>query len=199
MTQTSNPRKATITRQTKETSIEVALNHDGGADVDVDTGIGFLDHLITSLAHHAGFDLQLKATGDLEIDDHHTAEDCAICLGQALDEALDERNDIVRFGYAYAPLDESLARAVVDLSNRPGAYVTLGLMREKLGELACENITHFFQTLAINGRFTLHLDVLRGENDHHRAESAAKALALALRTAVSRRDDSVNPSTKGGL
>ncbi len=195
----TTPRTATVERTTKETSITVELTLEGRADIEIATGIGFLDHLIQSLAHHAGFDLHLKATGDLEIDDHHTAEDCAICLGQAFDKALGDRSGIARFGHAYAPLDEALARSVVDLATRPGAFVQLNLMRELIGTLATENITHFFQSLAINGRFTLHLDVLRGDNDHHRAEAAAKALALALRQAVSIRSDGSNPSTKGVL
>lgn len=191
-------RVANLTRQTRETDITVALDLDAGPQIDIRTGIGFLDHLLTSLATHARIGLLLTCTGDLHIDDHHSAEDCAIALGQALDQALGERAGLARFGSAYAPLDEALARAVVDLVTRPSASIDLGLKREKLGELSCENIPHVLQTLATSGRFTLHVDVLKGENDHHRAEAAFKALALALRQAISRTGTAIN-STKGVL
>ncbi len=193
------PRSATVTRDTKETRIRVELCLDGHRQIDVRTGIGFLDHMLTALAHHAGFDLVLRCDGDLQIDDHHTAEDCALALGQALDEALGERRGIARFGHAYAPLDESLARAVVDLSGRPHHEIHLGLTREALGGIACENLRHVLQSLAIAARSTLHVDLLRGENDHHRAEAAFKATALALRTAVARTSGDAVPSTKGTL
>jgi imidazoleglycerol-phosphate dehydratase len=192
-------RRAEVTRKTSETAITLALTLEGEGRAEIATGIGFLDHMLTSFARHARLDLTLKCEGDLEIDDHHTVEDCALALGQALDRALGERRGIARFGFAYAPLDEALARAVVDLSGRPCAVVDLGLAREMLGELACENVAHFFASLATTGRMALHLDVLRGANDHHRAEAAFKALALALRQAV--RVDGPNqvPSTKGVL
>ncbi|MBL8760308.1 MAG: imidazoleglycerol-phosphate dehydratase HisB [Phycisphaerae bacterium] len=190
-------RQATIARTTNETSINVSLRLAPG-DISVSTGIGFLDHLLTALATHARLSLELIAKGDLHIDDHHTAEDCAIVLGKALDAALVDRRGIARFGYAYAPLDESLARAVVDLSGRAAAVVSLDLRRPTLGTLACENITHVVQTLAANARAAIHLDVLRGENDHHKAEAAFKALALALRQAISIDGDEI-PSTKGVL
>lgn len=177
-------RTATLSRQTRETDITCSLRLDGIGAAEISTGIGFLDHMLTSLACHACFDLSLLCRGDLSVDDHHTAEDCAIVLGAVLDAALGDRASIVRFGYAYAPLDESLARAVVDLVRRPSANIALGLTRERLGDLSCENIPHFFASLCMNARFTLHLDVLRGENDHHRAEAAFKSLALALRQAV---------------
>ncbi|MCH7814547.1 MAG: imidazoleglycerol-phosphate dehydratase HisB [Planctomycetes bacterium] len=193
------PRRAEITRQTTETNITLALNLDGTGAADVQTGIGFLDHLLTALVRHARFDLNLTCTGDLHIDDHHTAEDCALALGTAIDEALGDRRGIVRFGSAYAPLDESLARAVVDLSGRPFARVQLDLHRDRLGELACENVAHVLSSLATAARATLHVDVLTGENDHHRAEAAFKAVALALRTAVARDGSDTVPSTKGTL
>lgn len=177
-------RAASRNRQTRETAIEAALRLDGAGMAEVETGIGFLDHMLTALACHARIDLVLTCRGDLGVDDHHTAEDCAIVLGSMLDEALGQRQGIRRFGAAYAPLDEALSRVVVDLVRRPSAVVELGLRRERLGGLATENIVHFFRTLAMEGRFTLHVDVLRGENDHHRAEAAFKALALALREAV---------------
>ena len=192
-------RSARILRETAETRVEVELELEGQGAARVATGLGFLDHMLGTLAHHARFDLMLKCRGDLEWDDHHTAEDCALALGQAVDDALGDRAGIQRFGSAYAPLDEALTRTVVDLSGRPHHEVHLGLRREKLGELACENIGHVLRSLAIAGRMTLHVDTLRGENDHHRAESAFKATALALRQAVARTDRSDVPSTKGVL
>ena len=192
------PRNATIERSTRETTISLSLVVDGTGVADVATGIGFLDHLLTALAHHARFDLNLRCVGDLNVDDHHTAEDCALALGSALDQALGDRVGIARFGHAFAPLDEALSRVVVDLVTRPVAVVSLGLTRERLGALACENVPHVLRSLAMAGRFTLHADVLRGENDHHRAESAFKALAIALRGAVAIDGDAIN-STKGAL
>ena len=144
-------------------------------------------------------DIVLVCRGDLVVDDHHTAEDCALALGAAIDKALGERRGFARFGSAYAPLDESLARAVVDISGRPCAVVELGLTRESIGTLACENVTHFFVSLATTLRAAIHVDVLRGGNDHHRAEAAFKALALALRDALARTEDTTVPSTKGVL
>ena len=195
----SQPRRARVERATAETAFTVDLTLDGKGEAAVVTGIGFLDHLLTALARHARFDLAVDGRGDLEIDDHHTVEDCALALGQALDRALGDRAGICRFGSAYAPLDEALARAVVDLSGRPFAAVELGLRRERLGELSTENVPHFLQSLAVAGRLTLHLDLVRGDNDHHRAEAAVKALALALGQAVSRSGFADVPSTKGTL
>ena len=192
-------RSAKISRETKETSIELTLNLDGTGQVEVATGLGFLDHMFTALARHSRFDLSLKCNGDLEVDDHHTVEDCAIAFGEALDEALGERRGITRFGYAYAPLDEALARAVVDLSGRPAPVVNLGLTREMLGEVACENLRHVFISLANRSRASIHVDVLRGDNDHHRVEAAFKALALALKQAVRLDGTEEIPSTKGVL
>ncbi len=192
-------RTASVQRQTKETSIEVVLDIDGQGQTDISTGIGFLDHMLTALAHHARFDLKLHCKGDLEVDDHHTVEDCALSLGSAIDQALGDRTGITRFGHAFAPLDEALARAVVDLSGRPHHEINLGLGREAIGELACENIRHVLQSLAVAARATLHVDVLRGVNDHHKTEAAFKATALALRTAVARTGAAGVPSTKGVL
>ncbi len=193
------PRTATITRRTRETTVEATLMLDGTGTAEITTGIGFLDHLLTALTLHAGFDLSLRATGDLQVDDHHTAEDCALVLGAALDEALGDRRSLTRFGSAYAPLDEALARAVVDFSGRPFARIELSLERERLGALSCENIPHVLRSLATAARMTLHVDVLTGENDHHRAEAAFKAVALALRVAVRRTESGDIPSTKGAL
>jgi len=153
--------------------------------------------MLSALALHAGWDLQLKCQGDLEVDDHHTAEDCALALGQAL-EALSQRENLQRFGMATAPLDEALSRAVVDLATRPWAEIELQLERENLGTLACENLDHFLRSLATAGRFCCHVDVLKGRNDHHKAEAAFKSLALALRQALARSTAAQN-STKGVL
>jgi imidazoleglycerol-phosphate dehydratase len=193
------PRTASVTRATRETSIRVTLDLDGTGKTDVKTGIGFLDHLLDALGRHARFDLALTCEGDLQVDDHHTAEDCALAIGDALDQALGERRGVNRFGWALAPLDEALARAVVDLSGRPLCDVALGLRREGIGGLACENIPHVLRSLATAGRMTLHVDVLKGENDHHRAEAAFKATALALRQAVAASGFDDVPSTKGTL
>lgn len=193
------PRKAEITRTTRETDIRLALSLDGTGEAKIATGIGFLDHMLTTLTKHSRFDLELTCEGDLHIDSHHTTEDCALALGQALDQALGDRRGITRFGYAYAPLDEALSRAVIDLSGRPWPQIDLGLRRERLGELDTEMITHVFQSLAMAGRASIHVDVLRGTNDHHRAESAFKALAIALRQAVLRDGTAEIPSTKGVL
>lgn len=194
-------RTATVTRKTRETSIRVTLDLDGTGKTDVKTGIGFLDHLLDALARHARFDLSLTCEGDLEVDDHHSAEDSALALGEALDRALGERRGVSRFGWALAPLDEALARAVVDISGRPFADVTLDLHRDRqvIGGLACENIPHLLRSLATAARLTLHVDVLKGENDHHKAEAAFKATALALRQAVAPSGFDDVPSTKGTL
>lgn len=191
-------RSATIERKTRETDIRVVLDLDGTGKSEISTGVGFLDHMLDAVARHGRFDIELKCDGDLHVDDHHTAEDCALALGKAFDEALGERRGVRRFGHAYAPLDEALARVVVDLSGRPFHVVEMGLTRESLGGLACENIPHVFQSFAVASRSAIHVDVLRGENDHHRAEAAFKAFALALRTACAVDGDEV-PSTKGVL
>ena len=191
-------RSATVDRNTRETRIHVEVDVDGSGRVDVSTGLPFLDHMLTALALHGRIDLVLKAEGDLHVDDHHTVEDCALTLGEALREALGDRKGVRRFGHAYAPLDEALARAVVDLSGRPWPAVELGFTREKLGDVATENLTHFFESLAMALRANLHVQVLAGKNDHHRAEAAFKATALALRAAFAVDGGDV-PSTKGTL
>ncbi len=192
-------RVAELTRTTKETDISCRLNLDGTGHVEVDTGIGFFDHMLTALGKHARFDLKLTCKGDLHIDDHHSVEDCALILGSSLDQALGERKGIVRFSSAHVPLDEALCRAVVDLSGRPFPVVEMGLTRESLGGLSCENIPHFFESFAMTGRMALHVDVLKGRNDHHRSEASFKAVAVALRQAVVRDGSSDVPSTKGML
>ena len=189
---------ASTNRTTKETAIEIELDLYGQGKTEISTGIGFLDHMLTALAFHSGMNLKLKCDGDIHIDDHHTAEDCALALGNAIDQALGHRSGIKRFGYAYAPLDESLARTVIDLSGRPWPAVNLKLQREMVGTWACENIVHFFQSLAMSLKCSLHVDVIRGDNDHHKAEAAFKSLAKALHQALTRTSGSV-PSTKGVL
>lgn len=191
-------RNAELERNTSETQVSVSLDLDGSGIGEVATGLGFLDHMLTSLSKHSSFDLRLVAKGDVGIDDHHTVEDCAIVLGRALDQALGDRMGIARFGHAYAPLDESLTRAVVDLSGRPWPEVSIGFTRPTIGEVATENLVHFFRSLAMEGRMALHVDTIRGDNDHHKAESAFKALALALRQAVAPGPGGM-PSTKGSL
>jgi imidazoleglycerol-phosphate dehydratase len=190
---------ATVERITTETRVFIELDLAGQGRSEVSTGIGFLDHLLEVFARHGRFDLVVRADGDLVVDDHHTTEDVALALGNALDRALGGRNGITRFGHAIVPLDEALSRVAVDLSGRPFADVNLGLRRESIGSLATENIAHFLRSLATAARMALHADVLKGENDHHRAESAFKATAIALRQAVSASGFADVPSTKGVL
>jgi imidazoleglycerol-phosphate dehydratase len=192
------PRIATRSRTTKETAVRCTLNLDGGGRADVATGVPFFDHLLDALARHGAFDLELHCTGDLAVDDHHSVEDCAIVLGECFAQALGDRVGVRRFGSAYAPLDEALARAVVDLSGRPFACLDMPWRRESIGGLSLENLPHALATMATHARLCLHVDVLRGDNDHHRAEAALKAVALALRAAVERIGNEV-PSTKGVL
>jgi imidazoleglycerol phosphate dehydratase HisB len=191
-------RRSEFNRETTEVTITGHLDLDGTGVSQIKTGLGFLDHMLGAFARHGRFDLELVASGDTEVDDHHTVEDCAIVLGRALDAALGDRNGITRFGYAYAPLDESLTRAVIDLSGRPWPEISIEFTRDAIGEVATENITHFLNSFAVEGRMALHVDLIRGQNDHHKAESAFKALAMALRSAVSQSDGGI-PSTKGTL
>ncbi|WFD28062.1 imidazoleglycerol-phosphate dehydratase [Malassezia nana] len=195
-------RQATLERRTNETDILVFVCLDVHPEhapqrISVNTGIGFLDHMLHALAKHGGFSLELTCKGDLWIDDHHTAEDCAIALGNAFKQALGPIRGVRRFGTGHAPLDESLARAVVDLSSRPYCHTDLQLKREKIGDLSCEMIPHVFHSFATEAGITLHVDVLHGSNDHHKAESAFKATALALKEAITRTGTNDVPSTKG--
>lgn len=192
-------RRVTLNRNTRETRGSITLDLDGTGQSDVQTGIGFLDHMLRSLARHARFDLTLRFDGDLEVDDHHTAEDAALLLGTAIHQALGDRAGIARFGWAMVPLDEALARVAVDLSGRPWPVVNLGCKRESVGGLATENAVHVLNTLAIEARMNLHVDLIRGENDHHRIEAAFKATAVALRQAVALTGESAVPSEKGSL
>lgn len=192
-------RRASLTRKTKETDIQVEIDIDGDGTADVTTGVGFLDHMLSALAKHGRFTLRLRCKGDLHIDDHHTVEDCCIALGEAFDRALGKRSGIARWGYALCPLDCALSRAVVDISSRPWAVVKMDLKRERVGTMSTEMITHAMTSFITSARLTVHVDTIRGDNDHHRAESAFKALAVALRMAVSRDSSAGVPSTKGLL
>lgn len=191
-------RRVDIKRETTEVTITGYLDLDGTGISEVKTGIGFLDHMLTTLARHGRFDMELVASGDTVVDDHHTVEDCAIVLGRAIDQALGDRSGVARFGYSYAPLDESLSRAVVDLSGRPWPEISIDFNRDTIGEVATENLIHFLRSFAIEARMSLHVDLIRGDNDHHKAESAFKAVAMALRAAMSLSGGDI-PSTKGTL
>jgi imidazoleglycerol-phosphate dehydratase len=193
-------RKAEVRRQTKETQIALALNLDGEGRSKVHTGVGFLDHMVASLATHARFDLDLRAKGDLHVDAHHTVEDVGIALGDALLRALGDKKGIVRFGHAYVPLDEALSRCVVDLSGRPWLHFGVVFKARQVGTMPTELFEDFFWALADHGRLNLHLENLSGRNAHHIAETLFKATARALRMAVAF-DPRVKdvPSTKGSL
>lgn len=193
------PREGSCTRHTKETSISAWVRLDGSGWSAVSTGLGFLDHMIGAMAKHGRMDVQLLCKGDLWIDDHHTAEDCSLALGEAMDRALGARKDITRWGSAMCPLDESLARAVVDVSSRPYAHVALDLQRDSVGAISCEMLSHSLESLLTAARLTAHVDVLRGSNDHHKAEASFKAVGVALRTAFKRDEGAGVPSTKGVL
>lgn len=188
-----------VSRKTKETSIFASFSLDGDGTSEINTGIGFLDHMLAQLAKHGRFKITLKCVGDIHIDDHHTAEDCALALGEALDKALGKREGINRFGSAVCPLDESLSRVVVDISSRPCAVVDLAFTREMIGSISTEMLKHVLESFAQTARITLHVHNLHGENNHHKAESAFKALGVALRQAVSRDSSAGVPSTKGVL
>jgi imidazoleglycerol-phosphate dehydratase len=176
-------RNAHIRRETRETAVEVHLDLDGSGHAEVTTGVGFFDHLLTSLAHHALFDLKVNTAGDLVIDDHHTVEDTALVLGSAIDAALGDRSGIERFGDAAVPMDEALGTAAVDVGGRPYAVIDLGLQNPMIGNMTTQNLPHALEAFARMAGITLHLRS-RGNNDHHQAEAAVKALARALRQAV---------------
>ena len=201
---TPRPRAATRTarvrRRTRETQLACKLSLSGGGASHVDTGLPFLDHMLEQTARYAGFVLDLRGRGDIEIDEHHLTEDAGIVFGQALAQALGGREGIVRFGSAYAPLDESLSRVVIDLSRRPHCYFEdAGRLDGKAGTYATENLVEFFNALAIHAGATIHVDCIRGRDRHHVAESMFKALGLALREAVAMGGGSGVPSTKGLL
>lgn len=194
-------RRATVERRTKETEITASVALDGSGRCEVATGIGFLDHMLEQLARHSLIDVELKASGDLHIDGHHTTEDTAIVLGQALDKALGDRRGIRRFGEALSAMDGTLTRVVIDISGRPFLVWRVQFTQPKLGDLDTELIEHWFHALASNAGLTLHVETLYGDNNHHVCESCFKGLARALRAAVEidpRKADAV-PSTKGVL
>ena len=194
-------RKASLTRQTQETSITAAVDLDGSGRFEIATGIGFLDHMLEQLARHALIDITLKAKGDLHIDFHHTAEDCGIILGQAVSKALGDRRGIARYADAYLPMDEALTRTAIDVSGRPFLVFKVGFARAKIGEFDTELVREWFQAFAMNAGITLHVELLHGENCHHIAESCFKGLARALRAAIAIDPAQAGrvPSTKGSL
>lgn len=194
-------RTAEITRNTSETRIAVTVDLDGTGAYQVSTGIGFLDHMLEQLSRHSLIDLTVKVEGDLHIDQHHTTEDSALAIGEAVSKALGDRRGIMRYGHAYAPMDEALTRAAIDISGRPFLVWKLDFTQAKLGEWDTELVEHWFHSFAQTAGLTLHVENLYGRNNHHLVESAFKALARALRQAVSidpRKADAI-PSTKGTL
>jgi imidazoleglycerol-phosphate dehydratase len=194
-------REASVQRTTKETGIEVRLNLDGTGAYDIETGIGFLDHMLEQLARHSLIDIYLRAKGDLHIDFHHTTEDTGIAIGEAVDKALGERRGIRRFASALIPMDETLTRVALDISARPYLVWRVDFSRPKLGEMDTELFKEWFQAFAQAAGITLHVENLYGENNHHIVESCYKGLAQALRTAVAidPRISGDVPSTKGVL
>lgn len=194
-------RRAEIIRKTKETDIRIAVDLDGTGRYDVATGIGFFDHMLEQLARHSLIDLDLRCDGDLHIDQHHTVEDTALALGEAIAKALGSKAGIRRYGHAYAPMDETLTRCALDISGRPHTVYKVEIPQSRLGEMDTELFPHFFESLAQTAGITLHVETLYGKNSHHIIESAFKALARALRAGVEidmRAKDAV-PSTKGVL
>ncbi len=198
---TGAPRTATVHRATRETDITVSFGVDGSGRASVATGLGFLDHMLDSLARHGLFDVDVQAKGDLHVDDHHTVEDVGMALGQALAQALGDGRGIRRMGHAIVPLDEALALVALDISGRPGAEIDVPLDGPMVGDLKAQMVPHFFRSFAMEARITLHVQVLKGENDHHRVEACFKALAKALdwATQIDERAAGAVPSTKGVL
>ncbi|MEX1023028.1 MAG: imidazoleglycerol-phosphate dehydratase HisB [Dehalococcoidia bacterium] len=178
-------RRATAERMTAETQVRVEINLDGAGVADVSTGIGFYDHMLTAFARHGRFDLDVRATGDLHIDAHHTMEDIALVLGQAVDDALGAREGIVRMGDAIVPLDEALVQCVIDISGRPYAAVSLDFVGENIGDAPTQMVAHVLRSFATTAKVTLHVRQLAGANDHHIAEATMKALGRALDAATS--------------
>ena len=193
-------RVANVRRTTDETDVEVTLGLDGDGDASVTTGIGFFDHMLELFARHGSFDLEVRCEGDLEVDPHHSVEDVGISMGKALREALGEKAHIDRYGTAHLPMDETLARAVVDCSGRFYFHLEGTFSRADVGDLPTEMVAHFWYSLAEHAGLNLHLDLIRGTNAHHQVEALFKASARALKAAVRRRADNASvPSTKGTL
>ena len=196
----NNGRTAEINRQTKETKVRVSLNLDGSGDASAHTGVGFFDHMLDLLSRHSLIDLDIEAEGDLQIDSHHTVEDVGIVIGQALEKALGDKRGINRYGWAIVPMDESLAQVAIDLSGRPAFVFKVQFTGETIGQFPVELVEEFLKALSTNAKMNLHVSVPYGSNNHHIAEAIFKAIARALRQAVSHdpRSDAV-PSTKGSL
>jgi imidazoleglycerol-phosphate dehydratase len=194
-------RFAKVERNTLETQIQVEINLDGVGSSNIQTGMGFFDHMLEQVARHGLFDITIKAMGDLHIDAHHTVEDVGITLGQAFKEALGEKTGISRYGHSYVPLDEALSRVVIDLSGRPGLEYAVDYVRGRIGEFDVDLIREFFQGFVNLAGVTLHIDNLKGDNAHHQSETIFKAFGRALRVAVSADERNVGkvPSTKGQL
>ncbi len=194
-------RKATVERNTLETQITVTVNLDGSGQARFDTGVPFLEHMLDQIARHGMLDLEVKAVGDLHIDDHHTVEDIGITLGQAVARAVGDRKGIVRYGHAYVPLDEALSRVVIDFSGRPGLEYHIPFTRAAVGGFDVDLFLEFFQGFVNHALVTLHIDNLRGDNSHHQAETVFKAFGRALRMALAEDPRMVGqmPSTKGVL
>ncbi|WP_458524568.1 imidazoleglycerol-phosphate dehydratase HisB [Onishia taeanensis] len=194
-------RTATVSRDTKETQITVSVNLDGKGELDCETGVPFLDHMLDQVARHGLIDLNIRAVGDLHIDAHHTVEDLGITLGQAFAKAIGDKRGIYRYGHAYVPLDEALSRVVVDFSGRPGLFMNVEFTRGNLGTLDTQLFWEFFQGFVNHAQVTLHIDNLKGFNAHHQAETIFKAFGRALRmaTAEDPRMAGQMPSTKGSL
>ena len=194
-------RTADVTRNTKETQIRVVINLDGTGEAKLDSGIPFLDHMIDQIARHGMFDIELKATGDLHIDAHHTVEDIGITLGQAVTQALGDKLGIRRYGHAYVPLDEALSRVVIDMSGRPGLQFHINFTRARIAEFDVDLFYEFFQGFVNHALCTLHIDNLRGVNSHHQIETVFKAFGRALRMGceLDPRAAGILPSTKGAL
>lgn len=192
-------RTAEITRKTKETDIKIKLNLDGSGTPDIDTGIGFFDHMLTALCVHGGFDMEISCSGDLNVDGHHTVEDVGIALGKAFAEALSDKSGIVRYGSAFIPMDEALGFCALDISARPFLVFNAEFTNEKIGEYDSCLTEEFMRAFAFNAGITLHLRSEYGKNDHHIAEALFKALAYALRTAVKKNESGKAVSTKGTL
>ncbi|GEK47672.1 imidazoleglycerol-phosphate dehydratase HisB [Halomonas pacifica] len=194
-------RIATVSRDTQETQITVSVNLDGQGRLECETGVPFLDHMLDQVARHGLIDLEIKAVGDLHIDDHHTVEDLGITLGQAFAKAIGDKRGIYRYGHAYVPLDEALSRVVVDFSGRPGLFMDVEFTRASLGRLDTQLFWEFFQGFVNHAQVTLHIDNLKGFNAHHQAETIFKAFGRALRMAVAEdpRMAGQMPSTKGCL
>jgi imidazoleglycerol-phosphate dehydratase len=191
-------RKADVTRNSKETKLRARVDLDGEGKVKVATGLAFLDHMLEQVARYGGFDLSLRGSGDLHVDTHHLVEDAGIVVGQSLSQALGDRAGIARFASAYAPLDEALARVVIDLGKRP--YLSYNVpLRGRIGTVESEVLEEFWKALSIHAGATIHVDVIRGRNRHHIAEATFKALGLALRQAVALRGGPGVPSSKGML